>query len=213
MYARLKSTLKDFESEITNTAQMSENFIVIKDNRIYNHKLARFYYTTYDVRREEDVINPRTSHCNIMLLADLKLENKSSLDASNDSHPFIYGRVIGIYHVNVIYIGPGKQGYESMRFDFLHVRWLQLDTIKTQGWASLRLDQLSFPPVASKNAFGFVDPSLVLRSCHLIPGFCSEKSHPDGIGLSTISDDKNDWKKYYVNRCVRFYTFTFYSFN
>src|ERR1700728_4093607 len=43
--------------------------VFFKNDRIYCHKLARFNYTTYDVRRAQDVINPMTSHCNILLLA------------------------------------------------------------------------------------------------------------------------------------------------
>lgn len=182
---------------------MAQDFVHIKNNRVYQHKLARFYHTTYDVRRAEDVINPRTPHSNIMLLSSLEVNKGDSLDAAA-LHPFLYARVIGIYHVNVIYTGLGMKGYEAMRFDFLHVRWLQLDIIEQnqgkQGWDSLRLNRLSFPPMAESGSFGFVDPALILRGCHLIPAFSSGKRYLDGIGLSKISKDSGDWKFYYVNR-------------
>lgn len=190
--------------------QMAQTSVIIKNNRVYEHKLARFYYTTYDVRRAEDVINPRTSHSNIMLLSDIAANNNHS-DSSDNMHPFLYGRVIGIYHVNVVYTGPGMKGYEAMHFDFLHVRWFQLNVIQasgrqarhhTKGWASLRLDSLSFPPMADEGSFSFVDPTLVLRGCHLIPAFSSGKRYTDGKGLSKVAGDKNDWKHYYVNRSV-----------
>ncbi len=150
--------------------------IIIKDNRIYNHKLAHFYHTTYDVRRSEDIINPQTPHCNVMLLSDPVPSNENSSTASS-KHPFLYGRIIGIYHVNVIYTGPGTVGYEPMRFDTLRIRWFQLDAVHSQekrgssSWDSLRLDRLSFPPMIHADSFGFVDPKLVLRGTHLIPAF------------------------------------------
>ncbi len=182
---------------------MAQYTILIKNNRAYNHKLARFYHTTYDVRRSEDVINPKTPHCNVMLLANFKKTDAGSVD-NLARHPFLYGRVLGIYHVNVVYTGPGTKGYDAMRFDFLHVRWFQ---VHDQGWnncnwTSLRLDHISFPPVAEKDAFGFVDPKLILRGCHILPIFSLGKCHLDGIGLSKIAKDVNDWKGYYVNRFV-----------
>lgn len=178
---------------------------MIKDNRLYRHKLARFYYTTYDVCRSEDIINPRTSHCDVMLLSDLEAARSSNPSDALNVHPFLYARVIGIYHVNIIYTGLGMTGYEAMRFDFLHVRWFQLEaTDPCLGWTTSRLDRLSFPPVAEQDSFGFVDPSLVLRSCHLIPAFSRGRSHDDGIGLSSMSNDGRDWKSYYVNRYDRF---------
>lgn len=143
-----------------------------------------------------------------MLLADLRPNGAEPLNGAA-IHPFLYGRVIGIYHVNVVYTGPGMKGYEAMRFDFLHTRWFQLDIAQAPGalqggkkcdWASLRLDRLSFPPMARRSSFSFVDPNLVLRGCHLIPAFSSGKSHLDGIGLSKLSKDGNDWISYYVNR-------------
>lgn len=198
---------REHEPGCTNDAGVAQNTILMKDNRVYNHKLARFYHTTYDVRRSEDIINPKTSHSNIMLLADHKpIDGTSSDPSATATHPFIYARVLGIYHVNVVYIGPGMSGYAPMRFDFLHVRWFQHDgpggmkSGPSADWASLRLDHLSFPPMARQDSFGFVDPSLVLRACHIIPVFASGKRYADGIGLSTMARDSNDWRAYYVNR-------------
>lgn len=120
--ARLKVDTSSLKLDGSILAETAQNTVIIKDNRVFNHKLARFYYTTYDVRRSEDIINPRTSHCDIMLLSDLESDKTNSLGSEKD-HPFLYGRVIGIYHVNIVYVGPGMKGYEPLRFDFLHVRW------------------------------------------------------------------------------------------
>jgi hypothetical protein len=178
-----------------NTCRASElhseqDFILIKDNRIYSHKLARFYYTTYDMRRGEDVINPHTSHCDVMLLAPREGEVAKSV------HPFLYARVLGIFHINIIYNGPGMVNYEAMRFDFLWVRWFDV----TQRSRSILLDRLIFPPMTSKDSFGFVDPVDVLRGCHLLPVFSEGKRHLDGIGLSRSARDGQEWKAYFVNR-------------
>ncbi len=125
IHKRLKISPALCDRNISANGLGMHSAILIKDNRVYNHKLARFYHTTYDVRRSEDVINPNTPHCNVMLLADPG-PNKDGADPSNTGvvHPFLYGRVIGIYHVNVIYTGPGTIGYDPMRFDFLHIRWV-----------------------------------------------------------------------------------------
>lgn len=209
VYSKLNIAAKNLESQISDSAQ---NLVVIKDHRIYNHKLARFYYTTYDVRRSEDIINPKTSHCNIMLLSNLQPSSEGSSGALT-SHPFLYGRVVGIYHANVVYIGPGMKDYTPIRFDFLHVRWLQLEDTQHQirhnsksglSQAFDHLERLSFPPMAGKDSFGFVDPCLVLRSCHLIPAFSFGKRYSDGIGISSMARDSGDWRYYYVNRSVMF---------
>ncbi|KJA13591.1 hypothetical protein HYPSUDRAFT_151446 [Hypholoma sublateritium FD-334 SS-4] len=201
---RLQIAPENLSSDTSVAAQVAQYTILIKNNRVYNHKLARFYHTTYDVRRSEDVVNPNTPHCNVMLLANTEQKDVGSPNWVAE-HPFLYGCVLGIYHVNVVYTGPGMIGYEAMRFDFLYVRWFQLDRAQSQArnhrnWASLRLDRLSFPPMNGPGSFGFIDPGLVLRGCHLIPAYSLGRIHLDGIGLSKIAKDSNDWKGYYANR-------------
>ncbi|KAF8954380.1 hypothetical protein BDZ97DRAFT_1908271 [Flammula alnicola] len=154
---------------------MAQSSVVIKANRIYNHKVACFYYTTYDLSRS----------------------------ISHPDDPFIYGCVLGIYHANVIYIGAGMKNYEPMHFDFLHVHWFQIDSQirPCSGWDS----HLSLPSMADEDSLGFVDPSLILRSCYLIPVFSLGKIHPDRISLSCTLRDSHDWKSYYVNRSVNLF--------
>jgi hypothetical protein len=169
--------------------------VFLHNDRIYCHQLARFNYTTYDVRRAQDVTNPRTSHCDIMLLARRNEE-------SDSDHPFIYARVLGIYHANVLYTGTGMVDHQTRRIKFLWVRWFEYDGSRCVEWKDMRLDALHFPPVASEEAFGFVDPKDVLRGCHIIPAFVKGKRHSDGIGISRCARDGQDWVRYHVNRCV-----------
>ena len=178
-------------------SQNDKPIVLIKNYQIYSHRLFRINYTTYDVRRAQDVINPRTPHHNIMLLA----QSGSDEDHDANHHPFLYARVLGIYHANVVYVGPGMLDYNTRRFDFLWVRWYQkLETRDPMGFKTYHLDQLSFPPMANEDAFGFVDPADVLRSCHIIPRFAKGRRYSDGVGLSKCARDSNDWKFYYVGR-------------
>jgi hypothetical protein len=178
------------------TQRTEHDSVFFKNDCMYRHNIARFNYTTYDVRRAQDVINPGTLHRDIMLLAKTGNTNPSD-------HPFLYARVLGIYHVNVIYTGEGMLDYAARRVDFLWVRWFNYNGSRSLQWDDFKLDSLSFPPMETANAFGFVDPKDVLRSCHVIPAFASRKVHIDGVALSHIAKDKQDWTRYYVDRCAK----------
>ncbi|KAH7917270.1 hypothetical protein BV22DRAFT_980508, partial [Leucogyrophana mollusca] len=160
--------------------------VVIKNDRIYCHSLCRINYTGYDVRRGQDVLNPRTNHNNIMLLSG------SDVSANAPYHPFSYARVLGIYHLNAIYIGPDTLDYQPHHIEVLWVSW------DSEGG----LHAVRFVPMAEDDAFGFVDPADVVQACHLIPAFARGKLHPDGVGMSHVAMDANDWGYYYVNRYV-----------
>ena len=62
------------------------------------------------------------------------------------------------------------------------------------------LDRIRFGPMAADDTFGFLDPSVVLRGCHIIPAFAKGKLHSDGKGMSLCARDSSDWSEYYVNR-------------
>lgn len=184
--------------------------LFFKNDRIYKHRLIHINYTTYDVRREEHVINPRTSHSCVMVLAD------HTGDINGQEHqiledPFWYGQVLGIYHANMIYTGPGMRDYRPRTFQFLWVRWFR--NINPIEWGSQRFQQVAFPPTASEDAFGFLNPADVLRSCHILPRFASGRVHLDGIGISKLAGDNQDWRIYYVNRSVTSLAFHFKLFN
>ena len=170
------------------------NSILFRHDRIYQHNLTRVNYTTYDIRRSQDLINASTSHHDVMVLADL------SDDTSAFPHPFRYARIMGVYHVNVVYVGPGMVDYQPHRLDFLWVRWYQIMSHMPSGWKARKLDRVRFPSMAGDNAFGFIDPSDVIRGCHMVPAFASGKRHPDSKGLSRCAQDSSDWVAFYVNR-------------
>ena len=162
--------------------------VVFEVDRIYRHHLFCVNYTTYDIHHAQDTINPWTDHCDIMLLAPLE-----------SAHPFLYARVLGIFHVNVIYTGPGSKDYVARHLEFLWVHWFEVRDVLS-GWEHTTLDSLRFILMTEEDAYGFVDPSNVLRGCHLILAFASGRMHPDSISISQNARDGVDWKYYYINR-------------
>jgi hypothetical protein len=121
-------------------------------------------------------------------------------DGSAPSHPFKYAQILGIYHINVVYIGPGMLDYQPRKLEFLWVRWYRTVNTTCVGYGGRALDRLQFVPWGAEDPFGFLDPSDVLRSCHIIPAFATGKRHADRKGLSFLAHDSTDWTAYYVNR-------------
>jgi len=165
--------------------------VIIRKDLMYKHKLAKFNYTTYDVRRAQDVINPGTSRCNVMVL-----NNTQDKENPNADH-FAYARVIGIFHVNAIFAGYNWIDNRLRRLEFLWVRWYQNSS--AFRWDSFKLEQVQFPPMADEDAFGFIDPRDVVRACHLVPRISIGQVHSDGIGLSKLARDYRDWRSYFIN--------------
>lgn len=168
------------------------NSILFQGDRMYKHQIVRINYTTYDVRRAQDVTNADTSHCHVMVLASPTL-------ASAVGAPFCFARVLGAYHVNVVYTGAEARNYKPRQMHFLWVRWFS-NVLPMQNVSKCKLDQLEFPPVNDEDSFGFLDPSDILRSCHIIPSFTSSKVHLDGKGLSLCAKDAQDYARYYIGR-------------
>lgn len=170
----------------------ADRVIAFKEPRIYQHQILHVNYTSYDVRRLQDIINARSSHNNIMVLSD----------SDDDISPrFRYGRLLGTYHVKAIYLGPGLQNHDSHSMEFLWVRWYDQVGQAGTGWDHKRLDRVRFAPINDDDAFGIVDPSIVLRGCHIIPRFALGHKYSDPLqGLSHLANDSTDWIEYYVNR-------------
>ncbi|KIK10455.1 hypothetical protein PISMIDRAFT_20384 [Pisolithus microcarpus 441] len=180
------------------TSEAAADHLLFKGNRIYQHCVLRVNYTTYDVKRGQDIFNPTTDHHDVMMLATPENADKSE-DTYERRHCFCYARIIGIYHANVQYIGPGFSNYLPRRLDFLHVRWFE-QVAPNPGDGSCRLDVLRFPPMNDRSAFDFIDPASILQGCHLIPAFAKGRSHSDHTSLSPVAKDSDDWNYYYINR-------------
>jgi hypothetical protein len=116
----------------------------------------RVNYTTYDLRRDQDSINPRT-HADIMVAAH---EDESD----EVPHPYWYARVIGIFHVNV---GQRGSNIRPKRMDFLWVRWFGHDLAHKGGWRARRLHRIGFVESQDPTAFSFLDPASVIWAVHV----------------------------------------------
>lgn len=82
--------------------------------------------------------------------------------------------------------------------NFLWVRWLEL--VEPGSWDLCRLDRVSYVTKKSTiDAFGFIDPSTVIRASHLIPAFSRGRVPDSGPTKGSDSPD-GDWESYYINR-------------
>lgn len=154
--------------------------------RIYQHATARINFTTYDVRRDQDLINPRTEKSGILVFTP-----------SEEGHPWAYARVLGIYHT--VASIPGE--VDAKRVEFLWVRWLQVDDEVETGSHLRCLPRVCYVPEDEPHAFGIVNPDHIVRGCHLIPAF--HHGRVEEVLLPSVGRDTGgDWKFFYVNRYV-----------
>lgn len=167
--------------------------IIINKNRIFRHHVMHVNYTTYDLRRDQDSINPQT-HTDVMVLFGETEENCAT------PHPYWYARVIGIFHAQVLHVGPQSKSSELHHMEFLFVRWFGRDPDYSAGWKLKKMHRLGF--VSEDLLFGFLDPMHVVRGVHLIPGFAHGRTC-DMLGPSKVarplSSTDDDWQYFYVN--------------
>ncbi|KAF5382541.1 hypothetical protein D9615_002821 [Tricholomella constricta] len=169
------------------------NDIRIIGNSLYSVQLLRVNYTTYDIRRASDTINPRT-HKFIMV---------RSPETGPNAHPFWYAQVMGIFHAVVRHTGPrSRSPYKDHHIHFLWVRWLGVEPGHRSQRRHAKLPKLGFVPHTDPYAFGFLDPSFVIRGSHLIPSFASGTTSdllPAQHTTARPSTSMDDWINFYVN--------------
>ncbi|KAJ7189662.1 hypothetical protein GGX14DRAFT_580522 [Mycena pura] len=170
--------------------------VEILGDRIYSHRFMRINYTTYDCRRDQDIIHPAT--------------RPDMMFASHDeatAHPYFYARVVGIFHAEVRHLGErSKDKYKKHTMQFLWVRWFGMS--QSGGWKHKRLHRLGFEGESSEPelGFGFLNPTLVIRGSHLIPAFNWGRTSGYLEGPSVVrqihEDNDEDYLFYYVNHFV-----------
>ena len=175
--------------------------MIIENDRIYRHSTLRINYTTYDGRREQDIVNPRT-RADVMILS---AEDKDS----NDFHPYWYARVIDIFHARVRHIGPASRSTDPKRMEFLFIRWFGRDLKERGGWKRQQLHRVRFVHEDDPSPFGFLDPLEVVRAVHLIPAFAFQTTtllmQPSHYARRFQSDDE-DWLYFYIGMYVNDHT-------
>jgi len=94
----------------------------------------------------------------------------------------------------------------TKHMEFLWVRWLGLEPRYWSGPRYARLPIVGSVGGADELAFKFLDPSLVIRGCHLIPRFHSGRTSAltayDGPTATRTPRPTKDWVNYYVNMFV-----------
>ncbi|KAG2033271.1 hypothetical protein BDR03DRAFT_872322, partial [Suillus americanus] len=162
--------------------------VLITNNKLFEHSVLQVNYTTYDLRCEQDSINPRTR-------ADLMVMSHED----DRAHPYWYACLIKVFHINVEYYKtPDSVWSCPKRIDFLFVRWFKQDT-SPASFTAKRLQRLQFFEDESPDAYGFLDPECVIRGTHIIPAFAF--GCPKGLLIPTIGrcQADPDWVLYYVN--------------
>ena len=187
---------KEYDGDEQEYTHTERNSVTIQDNCLYFHRTLRINYTSYDLRRQQDVIRP-TSKPDIMVL---------SCEDGENVHPFWYARVVKIFHVFVYHHRSASlmehTSMEPQRMDVLWVRWFGLDADVQGGLSKKRLHGISFIPWDEPSeAFGFLDPAQVIRGVHLIPNFPQGKTRlrlPPSI-VRPSNDGDEDWESFYIN--------------
>ncbi|EGO23834.1 hypothetical protein SERLADRAFT_439137 [Serpula lacrymans var. lacrymans S7.9] len=136
------------------------NSIMIDRNRLYRHKIIRVNYTTYNLRRARNSLNPRT-HADVMVLANGEQE-----DGGLIPHPYWYAQIVEIFHILVTHAGGDSHNHNSepQRIKFLWVRWLARDNNHVSGWKAHHPHRVGFLNTnTADNAFGFLDLSQIIR--------------------------------------------------
>ncbi|TEB34018.1 hypothetical protein FA13DRAFT_1789210 [Coprinellus micaceus] len=160
---------------------------VLVDHRLFSHQILYVNYTTYDVRRSQDIVHVNTPQCNILLLNPVWDEDPPH---NLDKHPYLYAKALGVYHAHVSYLGV-------LPDDFVWVHWYDFLESETE----FSLDRVKFAKLTSDDALGFVDPADILRTVHLIPQFSEQESEPKPPPQkSNCVPDQEIWGSYYINK-------------
>ena len=154
-------------------------------NRIPMPRQVQFNFTTYDVRRAHDTLCP--GHGRVVML--------HSCEDGLDAHPFWYAQVLATFVFRLHY-----NGREHTK-DVLWICWF--GGVPGHQWSTekAQLPKIGFMP-NSPGAFGFIDPALVIRACHLIPVFAEGQTDSllrHGQSLARTNNNVDDWVAYYVN--------------
>ncbi|KAJ7311653.1 hypothetical protein DFH08DRAFT_973751 [Mycena albidolilacea] len=137
--------------------------VIFTRDQIYTHQVMCINYTTYDVQRTDDSINPHTNS-DVMVLSHKD-------EGSSNPHPYWYTHVLGIFHADIGHLRPKSKSRRPKRMEFLWVCWFGRDLSHKSGWKAKRLDRLGFIDLADPATFGFLDPAEAIHTLHIIPAF------------------------------------------
>jgi hypothetical protein len=174
------------------------NMVHILGNKLFEVSTFTVNYTSYDIRRDYDLVNPR-SHPDIMVVSpDSEMNNTS---------PFWYARVLKIFHADVWTSHPDVCDHSTHSMNILWVRWFGSEPGYNWGFGRARLPKIGFVEWNDPFAFTFLDPAHVVRGCHLIPAFAEGRTStllPEGKSAARVlvAEEIDDWLNFYVSVCV-----------
>ena len=177
------------------TTQHSQLHFLEDLNRVIESRSFRVNYTSYDIRRKQDYMRPGPD-CTIMTL---------SCEDGPDCHPFWYAQILRAFVIPFVHIGPDARNRSPQTMEVLWVRWLGIVPGSIWGFKVARLPKVGFVPEQDNEAFGFLDPSLVIRRCHLIPAFSEGRTDAllrPGKSIARKPGTVDDWSEFYVNMSV-----------
>ena len=114
----------------------------------------------------------------------------------SNAHPFWYAQVLGAFIISVDYMGVER------KMEFLWVCWFGVVPGYCWGLKNAHLPKIGFISSDSGAAFGFINPSLILCACHLIPAFANGCTNSLLHHSPSVARERNaidDWAAYYVN--------------
>jgi hypothetical protein len=175
--------------EETITSKQRTSVRLLNLSSVIESKLLHINYTTYDIRRAQDVI--QTSRGGVIMTS-----------SRDEAHPFWYAQIIRAFWVQVLFC-PDGISHSMQNMDVLWVRWLGIDQDHRWGLRKAHLPKVGFVPDRPDHIpFGFLDPSLVIQGCHLIPAFSDGRTSEllqKGVSLARLPGEVDDWAAFYVN--------------
>lgn len=142
-------------------------------------------YTTYNVCRKQDIINPSTHH-NVMVL---------SHETEPGQHPYWYACILKVFHTHIRHCGLESWNLLVQPMEVLWVCWYGINPGHRYGPTLTQLPKVGFVPESDSAAFGFLDPSLMIIACHLIPVFsngCTSSLLQAGPSFGRAQGEVND---------------------
>lgn len=173
--------------ELISTVDRSR--LLIKGDKLYLQSRARINYTAYDVRIGQDCLDS-SRHPDIMTVAD------------SGEYPFLFARVLGFFHLKAAIFDPDRP--TNLVYRHLNIAWVHWFRIVSGSnpFVDKRLPKLAFIDSSDRQAFGFIDPDVILRATHLIPSFkdgLSASPKPPSLRPKSLSTDEAlDYAFYYV---------------
>lgn len=162
--------------------------IFIQNDTLYKHPILTIDYTSYDLKREQDIIHLGYGREGIMVYTPTLGGNE----------PWSYANILAIYHIIV----RTASNPEPKRLTVIWVRWMECSASSLSGPNSRNFTRVSFVPWSGipGSMSDFVDPSHIVRGCHLLPAFALGRTQ-NLLDPSIAQDPEGDWCAYYANRC------------